>query len=270
MHFIKNRSIFLLCCMLFISFSQNSIADDPNARNIMEKVDARDDGDNQTSDMEMILIDKRNNKRVRKIRSMTKDKGEDKQRIMFFLEPADVKNTGFLTYDYDDADKDDDQWLYLPALRKSKRISTSDKSGSFMGSDFSYSDMTSRDLEDYDYSLKKEMKVGEHPVWVIESIPRSDAVIDETGYTKSLAFVRKDNYVVIRAVNWVKEGKKLKFMDMKGLELIDGIWTPTEIHMTTKKGKVSLHKTIMKFNNIKFEQNLDENIFSVRRLEKGL
>ena len=248
----------------------NAVADDPKARAIMEKVDARDDGDNQVSDMEMILIDRRGKKRIRKIRSYTKDFGDDTYRIMFFLKPADVKNTAFLTYDYDDPNRDDDQWLYLPALKKSKRISTSDKSGSFMGSDFSYSDMTSRDLEDYDFTFKKEMEVNGHKVWVIESTPRTKKVIKETGYTKGMAFVRQDNYVVIRSISWVKKGKKLKFMDMKGLKLIDGIWTPTEIHMTTKKGRKTEHKTILKFTNIKFNQNLDKNMFTVRRLEKGL
>jgi hypothetical protein len=201
---------------------------------------------------------------------MNKDKGEDKQRIMFFKQPADVKNTGFLTYDYDDANKDDDQWLYLPALHKSKRISSSDKSGSFMGSDFTYSDMVSRELEDYDFSLEKEMQVNGKDVWIIKATPRSKDIIKETGYTKSLLFIRKDNYVVIRGINWVKKGKKLKYFDMKGLKLIDNIWTPTEIHMTTKKGKKVLHKTILKFSNIKYNQDLDSNLFTLRRLEKGL
>ena len=257
-------------CSYLILMSGNSFADDPKARAIMEKVDAREDGDNQTSNMEMILIDKRGNKRIRNLRSMTKDMGEDTYRIMFFQKPADVRNTGFLTYDYDDADRDDDQWLYLPALKKSKRISTSDKSGSFMGSDFTYSDMTSRDLEDYNFTLKKEIEVNGHKVWVIESIPRTADVIKETGYTKGMAFVRQDNYVVIRSINWVKKGKKLKFMDMKGLELVDGIWTTTELHMTTKSGKKTEHKTILKFSDIKYNQSLDENQFTVRRLEKGL
>ena len=63
---------------------------------------------------------------------------------MFFLSPADVKDTGFLTYDYDEEGRDDDQWLYLPALKKTKRIASGDKSGSFMGSDFTYADMTDR------------------------------------------------------------------------------------------------------------------------------
>ena len=131
-HF-KYTPLLLLAVLLLAGDTKVSYADDPKAREIMEKVDARDDGDKMTSDMNMILIDKRGNERKRHLRSFSRDVGEDKQRLMFFKSPADVKDTGFLTYDYDDADKDDDQWLYLPALRKTKRIASDDKSGSFMG-----------------------------------------------------------------------------------------------------------------------------------------
>jgi hypothetical protein len=244
--------------------------DDPAARAIMEKVDARDDGDNQTSDMEMILIDKRGKKRVRRLGIFSKDKGEDALRLMFFVEPADVKDTAFLTWDYDDPDKDDDQWLYLPALRKTKRIASSDKDGSFMGSDLNYSDMTDRNLEDYDFTLKKEMEVNGVKTWLIESIPRTKKVIKETGYKKSLLIVRQDNYFVIRAVNWVRDGGYLKYMDVKKLERISGIWVATEMHVTKKKSKQLVHKTILKVNNVKFNQDLDFDMFTVRRMEKGL
>lgn len=250
-------------------------ADDPEARAIMEKVDARDDGDNQTADMEMILIDKNNQERVRKIRTFGKDKGEDSLRLMFFMEPADVKNTGFLTYDYDDPKRDDDQWLYMPALRKTKRIASSDKSGSFMGSDLNYSDMTSRNLEDYDFTFygdKKEMTVDGTKVWVIEAIPRSKEVVEETGYEKSILFVRQDNYFVIRTIAYEEKKGYKKFMEVTELEKIDGIWVATEMHVTRKRGNVNefVHKTILKLSNVKFNQNLDEDLFTTRRLEKGL
>jgi len=236
----------------------------------MEKVDARDDGDNQTSDMEMILIDKRGRQRVRKIASFSKDKGNDTYRLMFFQRPADVKDTAFLTWDYDDPERDDDQWLYLPALRKTKRIASSDKSGSFMGSDLNYADMTDRNLADYEFFLKKEMAVKGVKAWLIESIPVSKKVIRETGYTKSLLIVRQDNFFVIRAVHWIKDGGYLKYFDVKTLEQIDGIWVATEIHVTKKKGKKLAHKTILKFKNVKFNQELEFDEFTVRRMEKGL
>ncbi len=245
-------------------------ADDPRAREIMQRVEDREDGDNRVNDMLMILIDKNGDERIRKIHTFTKDFGEDTHRIMFFLHPPDVKDTGFLTYDYDDPEKDDDQWLYLPALRKTKRIATDDKSSSFMGSDLNYADMTSRDLEDYDFKLMKEMEVAGHKVWLIESLPRSGEVIDETGYEKSILFVRRDNHYVVRAVHWVRDGGYLKYFDVKDLKQIDGIWTGLETHVTKKKGKVTEHKTILKLENVAYNQDLDEDLFTVRRLEKGM
>jgi hypothetical protein len=261
---------FLTGLFLFTIMIPSALAEDPQARAIMEKVDARDDGDNQTSDMEMILIDKRGSQRVRKLASFSKDKGQDTYRLMFFKHPADVKDTAFLTWDYDDPDRDDDQWLYLPALRKTKRIASSDKSGSFMGSDLNYSDMTDRNLSDYDFFLKKQMAVKGVKAWLIESIPRSKKVIRETGYTKSLLIVRQDNDFVIRAVHWVKDGGYLKYIDVKNLVQIDGIWVATEMHITKKKGKQLAHKTILKLDNVKFNQDLDNDLFTTRRMEKGL
>lgn len=263
----KSLARFLaLSCALWTMCS--AAADDPVARDIMEKVDARDDGDNRLSTMQMTLIDKNGNKRVRHISSSSKDFGQDTYRMMLFQSPADVQGTGFLTYDYDDHARDDDQWLYLPALRKTKRLASTDKSGSFMGSDMNYSDMTSRNLEDYDFTLLKESMLGDHALWVIEAMPRSEDVIDETGYKKAMLLVRQDNYVVVRGVYWTSEGSRQKYYDMPGLELIDGIWTPTRITMTTKAGKQVLHKTELVFDNIRYNQDLDKALFTVRQLER--
>jgi len=256
----------LLAALLIVSPGS---AEELTAREIMERVDARDDGDYSTQDLKMVLIDKRGNQRVRELRSFGRDEGEDEYSIMFFLSPADVEDTGFLTYDYKDEAKDDDQWLYLPALNRSKRIASSDKSGSFMGSDFSYADMTERPLDDYQYTLMKETEVDGNPVWQIETLPITEREKDQTGYTKSVVFVRKDNFLVVRSVNFVKKGKRLKYFDAKKVEEIDGIWVATEMHMTTKKGKKTLHKTVLTANNVRFNQDIDDDFFSVRQLEKG-
>jgi hypothetical protein len=106
-------------------------------------------------------------------------------------------------------------------------------------------------------------------VWQIESIPRTKQEVKETGYTKSILFVRQDNYVVVRSVGWLKRAGRLKYMEIKALEQIDGIWIGTEIHMTTKKGKKTLHKTVLRNSNIRFRQELDEDFFTVRQMEKG-
>jgi len=260
---------YLLAMVLSLFAAQSALAE-MSAREIMQAVDDRDDGDNRVSDMKMVLIDKNGDTRVRAIRSYEKDKGEDKQRIMFFLSPADVKDTAFLTYDYDAYEKDDDQWLFLPALRKTKRIASSDKSGSFMGSDFNYSDMTRKNLDAYDFKVLKEDEVRGAKVWLVEALPKSREEIEESGYTKSIAFVRQDNFVVVRAVHWVNEGNKLKYLDVGHLEQIDGVWTVLEMSMTTKKGNTTLHKTELSFDNVQYNQDLSEQMFTIRRLEKGL
>jgi hypothetical protein len=242
----------------------------PTGREIMELVDQRDDGDNQTADIQMILKDKNNKVRKRTISLFAKDKGRDTLRLQFFLTPADVKDTGFLTYDYYLGEKDDDQWLYLPDLHKTKRIASSDKSSSFMGSDFSYADMTRRVLDEWKYRFLKEDKVGEHKVWLVEALPASKLVEDRYGYTKSIVFVRQDNAVVIRAIHVLKEGGKVKYMEVKKLDKVDNIWVATETHMKTTKKRRTLHQTVLKFNNVRYNQDLNEDLFSVRRLEKGL
>jgi len=244
-------------------------ADEPRAREIMERVDARDDGDDQTSKLEMILLDKRGNQRVRELHSFAKDVGEDSYTMLFFLSPADVKDTGFLTYDYDDESRDDDQWLYLPALKKAKRIAANDKSGSFMGSDFSYADLTDRPLSRYDFTLLQEGEVHGHPVWVIEALPTDPKEIDETGYERSIHFVRKDNDFVIRSKIWLVKGGRIKYLEVEELERIDGIWVPTLMTMTTRKGKKTLHRTVLRTYDVSFNQELDLDSFSVRGLETG-
>ena len=242
-----------------------------NGREIMEKVNARDTGDRSITEMEMILIDKKGKKRVRKLKTFGLEKGKDSLSLMFFLSPADVRNTGFLTFDYDESGKDDDQWLFLPALRKTKRIAAGDKSGSFMGSDLNYSDMTSPDLNLYEYTLMKETEVKGQKVWQIKAVPKTKAEAEKSGYSKSVVFIRQDNYVMIRGVRWVHKKKRNKYLDVRKLEKIDGIWVSTELHVTTKSGKKTLHKTILKQKNVHFNQDeVNEDLFSIRRLEKGL
>ncbi len=257
----------------FLCITLSHAADDPNARKIMKMADERDDGDNMIAEMEMILIDKNKKERHRYIKSFSKDKDKDTLGLLFFLHPAEIKGTGFLTYSYDESGKNDDQWLYLPSLNKTKRIAASDKSGSFMGSDFTYSDMSSLKLEDYDFSFyekQKETSVDGKKCWLIWAIPRTKKIIKETGYEKSLLFIRQDNYFLIRGKFWLKSGGYIKFLNVKSLKMIDNIWTATELEMKKTRNKRMDHKTILKLKNIKYNQNLNYGLFLPEKLEKGI
>ncbi len=267
------NKITILALSLVLGIS-NSFATE-SARSIMEKVDARDDGSSVISIMQMTLIDKNKKQRVRQMRTFSKDiDANTEHKTIFFLSPSDVKNTAFLTYDYSGDDKDDDQWMYLPALKKTKRIPASDKDSAFMGSDFTYSDMTDKELDNYTFKLLKESKIkrsdATHDVWVIESLPVSQAVIDETGYTKSILYIRKDNHVLTRAKFYLKKASRLKYMDVRKLEKIDGIWVAMQTTMTTKQGKQTLHKTILTNSNVEINKAIADDIFTIRTIEKGL
>ncbi len=266
------KSAYPVCAAVLISlvFLVSQAGGAPDARWIMEQVDARDDGDNQVADTQMILIDQNDYERIRTIKMFSKDKGKDTQRLQFFLAPADVKGTGFLTYDYYGGEKDDDQWLYLPDLRKTKRIASSDKSSSFMGSDFSYADMTRRVLDEWSYTFLKEDTVDGAKVWLIEAVPVSKEVEDRYGYKKSIVYVRQDNFMVIRAIHVLNSGGKVKYMEVKEIDKIDGIWVAVETWMKTTRNKQTLHRTILKMDNVKFNQEMGESFFSVRQLETGI
>lgn len=264
-----NKKKFLIGFSLSLSvFTATLLADDINARSIMEKVDARDDGKSLEENMEMILIDENNKERIRNLHVYSKDFGENEYKIMFFKSPKELKNIGFLTYDYKDTNKDDEQWIYLTDLKKTKRIPSANKSSSFMGSDFSYYDTTDMNIEDFNFKILKEIEVDGHDAWVIEEIPKNEKVIKESGYNKTIAIIRKDNYVRIRAIHFMDNNIK-KYMKVTQLHKENNIWLIDSVSMSRKKNKYLLHKTIINYSDKQLNKALNDNIFTTRRLEKG-
>jgi hypothetical protein len=264
-------SVFVLLVLLVFPMSAVS----QTAEEIITKMDRLDDGDTAISESVMILIDNKQQQRVRQLKSFRKDYGEDSKSIMFFITPADVRNTAFLTYDWDDESRDDDSWLYLPALRKPKRIASNDKSGSFMGSDFTYSDVNGVQIEDWDYKFakKKEEKVDGFDTWVIEGRPKKskkDDVIKRTGYLKTKTWIRKDIFMTVKAQLWVKQGKKIKYLKVKDISKVNGIWTAHEVQMTTTKRRRIEHSSILRTTKITYNVDLQDDVFTIARMERGL
>ena len=138
-----------------------------------------------------------------------------------------------------------------------------------MGSDFTYSDMSKSALDRYTYTLMKEVVVDGVEMWQVEAIPNKREA-KETGYTRAINFIRKDNHMLARSVSFLKKGKRLKYFSVENMKEVDGVWVATDLSMTTKKGKKVIHKTLLRISDIKFNQPMEEDEFSVRRLEKGL
>ncbi|MBF0237180.1 MAG: outer membrane lipoprotein-sorting protein [SAR324 cluster bacterium] len=267
------KKILLFACGMFVVMGALHAAD-MTAQEIMVKVDKRDTGETSISESAMILIDKNGNQRVRQTKMFRRQYPDVKKSISFFLTPADVKDTSFLSYDWEDDAKEDDSWLYLPALRKVKRIAASDKAGSFMGSDFTYSDIEGINIKHYDYAFVKESEmIDGADTWVIESTPKpefNEKVLDETGYIKQQVWVRKDNFMVVRGMFWVKKGKKIKYLTISDIEKIDNIWTGKTLQMVTTQNGVKTHATVLKNQGISYNKPVEEDMFSTQRMERGL
>ena len=240
------------------------------ADEIMHKVDALETPRAVKSKMTMVLIDSRNNQRLRSLQTVRIKQDETTKSLMFFTEPTDVRGTGFLMFDYELAEQDDDQWMFLPALGKAKRIANGDTTGSFMGSDFTYADMTKRNVEDWTFTLIKEDTVNNQAVWVIEALPRNDEVIERTGYVRSITYIRQDSFQVIRGINYLPKDGEVKLMDVSKSELIDGFWFGTEVQMISQKNKKIVHRTVMTTDDIDLDFDVDPNSFTLTGLEQGL
>ncbi len=134
---------------------------------------------------EMVLIDAHGEKVIRVMRGKTKEvKGDGDKSISIFENPKDVKGTKMLTWSH--KSKDDQQWLFLPSVRRVKKISSKNKSASFMGSEFSYEDLGSQEIEKYKFKWLKDEKYNGDPVHVIERIPTY-----KSGYSKQISYISK-------------------------------------------------------------------------------
>ncbi|MBI2522497.1 MAG: outer membrane lipoprotein-sorting protein [Bdellovibrio sp.] len=174
--------------LVLMAFINLSLAETPEEKGLKIAQDSRERtrgyiGDE--SDMKMILIDAHGVETVREMQGKVLEvTGDGTRSLSIFLTPKDVKGTKMLTWNHPDTD--DDQWLFLPSLRRVKRISSSNKSSSFMGSEFSYEDLGSQEVEKYNYKWLRDDKVDGEDCWVLERIPKKDS-----GYSKQTIYLSK-------------------------------------------------------------------------------
>ncbi|MEE4243720.1 MAG: outer membrane lipoprotein-sorting protein [Desulfopila sp.] len=236
---------------------------------IMEQVYAKEQATTFSATVEMILIGNDGGQRSREMKMYTRHYEDVTKRVVFILDPPDVRGTALLTYDYPSADQQDEQWMYLPALHRTKRISAGNRSGSFMGSDFSYGDMTQKSLQSHTYRLLQERQDGDAALWVIEALPIDEETAALYGYSRSLLLVRQDNFVITGAVHWLIASDVLKYFEVTSLIEIDGIWVPLQVKArTVSKGK-TVHQTILNSKDIELNRPVDEELFTRRRLALG-
>ena len=205
-----------------------------------------------------MVIKKGGDERVRKIQSYTKREGDIRKTLIRFLEPADVRGAGFLQIENEKEKGETEQFLYLTSLKRTRRIASSDKASSFMGSELTYEDMERKKPDDYENKLIEETE----NTYIVESTPKPGK---ETQYSKIKSWVRKDFFIVKTEI-YDKDKKLLKVVEFKDIEPIDGFLTARNVIVkNVQNGNI----TIMQIQEIDNKADIKSNIFTKQYLERG-
>lgn len=252
----------IIASIIAMGFYPELTAQSLSGKQIIEKVYNRPAGEDQTSDLTMTLINKSGDQRVRKIKQFTKDLGDVEKSIMFFLSPADVKNTSFMNWTYD-SDQGDDQWIYLPALKKTKRISSDSKSDYFMGSDFTYDDLGDRKLDDDTHKLLRDETMDGKECYVVESVSKDEDYM----YSKTLVWIDKSNYVGVKKEFYDEDEELLKILTIKEVAKISDIWV---IKNSEMKNVQKNHRTTIILSSIQINTGMSDSKFTERMMMRGM
>lgn len=270
LYYNKNRNhikifVLLLFSTLFGAISITTLSEIPKkpltGREVQLKVKNQSTGDDHIWRWDMRLINKNGYVRKRIAYRYMKETNGLRKIIVRFHSPADIRKTGLLTWE--NANADDTQFLYLPALKRTRRIATADKEQSFVGTDFNYEDMENLSVDNYTYSAATtEMRDGKE-CYVYDAFAKPGA---NTVYSRMRQWTSKKSWIRIYVEYYGKRGKLFKIATAKNIQKIDGLWTPLYIAMENLQDK---HKTEIITSNIIYNSGLSDDLFSLMNLETG-
>ena len=266
---IRTAAALSLALGLGAAHERSSAQAAAGAREIMDKVALTRKLDGSEAVVKMISAgDGGSAPRERKITMATKlfDGGKTEKRIYRFLSPADVQGTGVLVFDYET--QADDVWIYLPALRKTRRIVSSQKSQSFMGSEFTYGDLNIPPLDDYNYTLVKEEDYGGEGCFVIDVVPKKKETGTEEGYSKKTYWVSKAKFAIRKGLYYDGGGallKELKADDIKLLDAKKNRYRAMKMEMTNKKNN---RRSVFESEKVTLAPDTKDEFFTPRYLER--
>lgn len=253
---MKNLLITLLSlCATSTLFAQSGLE-------IMQKNEAQMSSKFQTVNLTMKLTSAKGRVKERTLewQSSEMPQGTEKSLIRFTY-PADIKGSGLLSIDENNVET---MWLYLPALKKSRQISSKEKSGSFMGSDFSYSDISSEDLKDYTYKVVGSESIFGHDCYKIEATPISEETIKETGYATRILWVRKKDHMITQVNYFNKEGEHIKQLIANDIK--DAGNNKLRAYTMSMKNLVKGSSTVLSFSDYNINTPIENEVFTQRNL----
>lgn len=240
-----------------------SSAQVPDARTIMEKSRELSLAGSLTATISLVITEKTGAARARTISMTSKSFGDGtEKRFIRFLEPPDVRGTSMLVYDYKTVA--DEMWIYLPALKKVRRIVTSEKGKSFMSSEFSNADLGSPNISDFKYLFIDNPVDSD--LWVIESTPVNEKLSEEYGFSRKVSHIRKGKYEVRKMELYDFEGKLFKIIEITEVQTLSGgrYMVKEMSACNIKTGR----KSVISFTNITEGIKVDDSVFSLQNLER--
>lgn len=225
---------------------------------IVTEAKQRDEGfGNSEEVLTMSLKDRRGHERFRQMRVLTLERKDDGDwSLSIFDEPADVKGTAMLTYSH--GLEPDDQWLYLPALKRVKRIASQNKSGRFMGSEFAFEDLSSFEVEKFRYTFLRQEIYDGKACFVTEWVP----AYEHSGYSRQIVWHDRDEYRIQRVDYYDRSNKLLKTLRLTQYkQFLNKYWRAMEMEMINHQTGES---TKLTYSNYRFrlgltERDLDQN-----------
>ena len=214
--------------------------------------------------MTLKIYDAKGRERIRQIATASKKFGDINKTIMKFTAPADVKGTAILIYD--NKNKDDDMWIYMPALRKTRRIISSEKGKSFMSSEFTNADMSKPNMNDFDYTILSSETYNGYSCWKIETSCKDEDIEDQNGYSKRIAWIEKETYLCHKIEFYDLSGELHKIQSIKQYKKqSNGKYFAFYMEMENKQNG---RKSVIIINKFQIGSTLTENIFTPAMLEK--
>jgi len=249
--------------IIIFLFAAGLVCAQETAQAIVDKSRNRIKADTVSTRSKMVLTAKNGTVTERVMDQYTKKDSKGNNRaIIVFQDPASVKGTRFLTIE--NPGKDNDQWIYLPSLGKVRRIAASEGSGSFMGTDFSYDDISSADRKaDLDnHKILREEKFRDKDCYVIESIPKDPGY----QYSKMIQWIDKSSFVTYKVELYDKKGTQVKLLEILELKEVQGRLANAVTKMTTLSAGTFTSLNVM---NLKYDDPIPEGVFTTNYLETG-
>ena len=257
------KILFLGLFLVILGLSFTAQSSEQKGLEIAQEADRRDTGfDNSKASMTMILRNRQGQESVRELRVKTLEvKGDGDKSLIVFDSPFDVRGTALLTYSHKQGS--DDQWLYLPAMKRVKRISSSNQSGPFMGSEFAYEDFTSQEVEKYSYNYVKDETANGQDCFVVERFPKDK----NSGYKRQKVWLDKQEYRIQKVEYYDRKNALLKTLNMANYKQYLGrYWRPHTMTMTNHQtGKT----TVLKWEGFAFRTGLNSGDFNKASLKRA-